>query len=165
MTVAQSDTLAIRVTLTKSDLFRSLLLTMMRQPYFWLTPVPLAFVIYTTILANSPYRLILALISVPLFLLLFPYLTSISIAKRPGVLAPITYLFTENYVSAQFVNGESKADWSLVTGAWETSNYIVVRMQRGSFHLVPKRLITTEQTCRLREILRAHVLKGVRLSN
>jgi hypothetical protein len=76
-------------------------------------------------------------------------------AKNPGVLAPITYIFDDFGLSAVFINGENRAEWSLVTGALETSRYVFVLMQRGSFHLIPKSQVDERELASLRRILRS----------
>ena len=77
--------------------------------------------------------------------------------KTPGVLDPITYTFTQNGVTAQYTNATNQADWSLVKGCYETSEFIFIKMQRGSFHLVPLRQVTNQQVAALRGALRTHL--------
>jgi len=159
----QSDQVAIEVHLSKSDIFHSVLLTTLKHPLFWIASVGMGVIVYS-VLAPQPYGWLLAVITSLGFLFLVPYSRSTSTAKQPGVLAPITYIFSSDGVTAQFENGANKAAWSLVKGATETNKYIFVQMQRGSFHLLPKGSINAEQDTRLRKILRERLSEKARLS-
>ena len=86
-------------------------------------------------------------------LVLMPLSAIRAAAKNPAVLGPITYTFDDSGVSALFINGENRSDWSLVTGAFETSNDVFVLMQRGSFHLIPKSQVDQNELASLRNIL------------
>jgi uncharacterized protein (DUF58 family) len=92
-----------------------------------------------------------------------PYCSVRAFARTPGALAPITYIFSADGVTAQFENASNTAAWTLVKGASETANFILIKMQRGSFHLLPKKQITEDQATLVRRILRKHVPAKVHL--
>ena len=69
------------------------------------------------------------------------------------MLSPISYRLSEGGISATYVNGTVSSAWSLVTGASESVRYVFVHMQRGSFHLVPKQQVDSQQLAALRGIL------------
>jgi hypothetical protein len=95
---------------------------------------------------------------------LIPHQTAAASLKQADVLAPITYILSDYGVTAQFQNGENKTAWSLVKGARETADYFFIEMQRNSFHLVPKRMISEEQAAGVREKLKANLSKNVHLA-
>jgi YcxB-like protein len=155
--------LAIEVQLTKKDIFRAVRLNAVRRPMFWIAVIMPGFIIFGALITH-PYGWIAGTaISLGLFLLI-PYQTAITSAKQVDVLAPITYVFSDYGVTAHFQNAENKTAWSLVKGARETADYFFIEMQRKSFHLVPKRTVRDEQAVSLREKLRAHLSKNVRLA-
>lgn len=157
-------TLAIEVNLTKSDVFHSVLLTMVRRPYFWLAALMVGASVYLWLAPNS-IRLFAAIAASLSVLFLVPYSTVRSTAKRREVFAPMTYVFSANGVAAVYQNGETRSAWSLVNGARENRDYIFIEMQRHTFYLVPKRFLSERQCAHLREMLRKHVSKNVRLPN
>jgi hypothetical protein len=163
----QSEELVVPVQLNKSDISESVKLRAIGTPFFWI--VPLWVVIIVDFLLSSSfhtpqrYACIWALVAGLLSLSFLLHRSSASIAKRPGVLAPMTLSFTASGVTAEFENGTNKAMWSLVKGAKETRHYFLIEMQRRTYHLIPKRFLNEEKASRLREILRANVSKNIHL--
>jgi hypothetical protein len=160
----QCESLAIKVLYEKSDLYSASLLNAMRHPLFWIAPFAIGSIVYQS-LSTHEYGWIIALAVGLVSFSLIPYSAARASVKMPGVLAPITYILSVDGVTAQFENGRNTAAWSLVKGASETGKYIFIQMQRGTFHLMPKRQMTNDQVMLLRQMLREHVSAKVRLSN
>jgi hypothetical protein len=165
--VDQTAELAIPIQLNKTDISQSVKLRAIRTPFFWIIPLWAAGMVYfsLTFSFQTPqwYACVWALVAGLITLLFLLYRSSASIAKQPGALAPMTFVFSSYGITAEFENGTNKAMWSLVKGARETGSYILIEMQRRSYHLIPKRLLTDEQASSLREILRANVSRNVHL--
>ena len=156
METNQSENLTIQIQLTRSDIFRSLLLRSIRRPTFWIFPaILLIFGIYAYLTIQHPYGAIFAVFIYLSFQFLAICMAFRATIKQPDNLAPITFTFSAYGLIAQFQNAETKSAWALIKGARETADYFYIEMQRRSFHIVPKRAMTTEQASRLREILRA----------
>lgn len=162
ISVDQQAELAIHVQLNKSDISRSTKLRAIRSPLFWVLPLWFGGILYFT-LPSREYAWVWATLAGLIMLVFLLYRSGASTAKQPGVLSPITYIFSDYGITAEFENGTNKAMWSLVKGARETEDYFFIEMQRRSFHLIPKRLLIEDQASRLRAILRANVTKSVRL--
>ncbi len=145
--------LLLPVRLTKADLYRASFLNAIRSKIFWIAPLGIGFIV-ANLLGNNPYRWYATVFAVLSYVFLVPYGSARTSAKNPGVLAPITYSLSDAGVSAQYVNGATVADWSLVLGAFESSRYVFIKMQRGSFHLVPKAQVGAQDFINLRQILR-----------
>jgi hypothetical protein len=162
-----SAELAIPVQLSKSDISESVKLRAIRTPFFWLVPlwvvIIVQFVLASSFHTPQWYAWVWALIAGLISLFFLLRRSSALIAKQPGALAPMNFVFSTYGIAAEFENGTTKAMWSLVKGARETDQYFLIEMQRRSFHLIPKRQITDEQASRLREILRANISKNVQL--
>jgi hypothetical protein len=168
MTVTdQSAELVITVRLTKSDISECVKLRAFRSPFFWIIPlwavIMIEFTLSSTLHTPRSYGWASGLIGGMLSLIFLLRRSSASMAKQPGALAPMKFEFSAYGITADFENGTNKAMWSLVKGTRETAPYFFIEMQRRSFHLIPKRLLTEEQTSRLREILRAHISKNIEL--
>jgi hypothetical protein len=160
--VNQSASLAVEVCLTKGDISRAVRLRSIRRPMFWVAVILPGFIILGAFIAH-PYSWVGSIVvSVGLFFLI-PRQTAATSAKQADVLAPITYILSDYGVTARFQNGENKTAWQLIKGARETADYFFIEMQRNSFHLLPKRMISEEQTAGLREKLRAYLSKNVYL--
>ena len=161
----QAESVQVKVHFCKSDLYRAVLTNSMRQPLFWIMPFGVAagfFAGLTSAAAETSglvgvYAGAGALIIGVLSFGLIVYLSVRTTIKTPGVLDPITYTFTQDGVTAQYTKGMNQADWSLVRGCYETSRFIFIKMQRGTFHLVPLPQVTSEQATALRAILRTHL--------
>ncbi len=104
---------------------------------FWIVPLAVICVALTSFRGNPNGGIAAVCVGLAM-LAIMPLSATRASAKNPGVLAPITYVFDDFGVSAIFFDGETRAQWSLVTGAFETARYVFVLMQRGSFHLIPK---------------------------
>jgi len=165
--VDPSAELAIPVQLSKADISESVKARATRTPFFWIVPLWVVgivqFLLASSFHTPQLYAWVWALIAglVSLFFLLRR--SSASIARQPGALAPMAFVFSAYGITAEFENGTTKAMWSLVKGARETDRYFLIEMQRRSFHLIPKRQITEEQASRLREILSANISRNVHL--
>jgi hypothetical protein len=160
----QYGDLTIQVRYEQSDLYSAGLMNSMRRPLFWMAPFSIGSIVYQSLSAHE-YGWVVALVVGLFSFSLIPYPAARASAKMPGVLAPITYTFSVDGVTAQYENGKNSAAWSLVKGASETKKFIFIKMQRSTFHLVPKRQIAKDQAILLRQILRKHVPAKVRLSN
>jgi len=160
--------LVIPIHLDKADISASVYLRAIRTPFFWLFPlwviVMVVFFLSSYFHTSRLYAWVWGLIAGPISLFFLLQRSSASIAKQASTLAPMTLTFSAYGITAEFQNGTSKANWSLVKGARETGHYFFIDMQRRSFHLIPKRLLTDEQAAHLREILRANITKNVHLS-
>lgn len=154
--------LTLKIAYTKADLWRSIYYDSVRKPLFWIAALVPAAVIFAT-LSESAFRWVAAIATALILLMLIPYLRVRSSLKTKAILAPITFVFSDAGVSAEYVNGKNAADWSLVTGAHENSQFIFVRMQRSSFHLIPKAQIGSGEATMLRQMLRQRVRKSVSL--
>ncbi|HLH02563.1 MAG TPA: YcxB family protein [Bryobacteraceae bacterium] len=150
---ATATEVTVTVQLSRGTLFRAILEKQIRSWTYWITPLLIAAALLLN-LRHNPFAAITAPFAVMLFLLAMPYNATRASLKNPGLRDPITYTFNDLTVTAKFSNGENRADWSLVTGAFETSNYLFVLMQRGSFHLIPKQQIDEFQLHSLRQLLR-----------
>jgi YcxB-like protein len=163
----QADELVIPVQLNKSDISQSVKLRALASPLFWLVPLWVIGLVYFLLTSSlhTPrwYAWGWALIAGLMMLFFLHNRSSALIAKQPGALAPMKFVFSAYGITAEFENGTNKAMWSLVKGARETGHYFFIEMQRRSFNLIPKRLLTDEQASHLREILRANVSKNVHL--
>lgn len=159
---SQDEALTIPVHLEKSDIYSAVLINSMRSPLNWLTPLWVAALVYHLV-SDYKYGWIVAFVMSLFSFFIILFSVARASLRMQGVLTPITYTLSGDGITAQFENGKNSADWSLVKGASETSKYIFVKMQRGSFHLVPKRQITEDQAVRLRQILRRHSPVKVRL--
>jgi hypothetical protein len=162
--VNANSELTLKISYTKADLWRSIYFDSILKPLFWIAALIPAAIVFTT-LSESPFRWVAAIAAALIIIVLIPYLRVRSSLKTKAILAPITFVFSDAGVSAEYVNGKNAADWSLVTGADENSQFIFVRMQRGSFHLIPKAQIGGGKATKLREILRQHVRKNVSLNS
>jgi hypothetical protein len=145
--------LPLKVQLSKADLFRATLRNQIHQPVFWMVPFAVICVALTSFRGNALGGVTAVCVGLAL-LAIMPLAATRASAKNPGVLSPITYVFDDFGVSAIFINGETRAEWSLVTGAFESSRYIFVSMQRRSFHLIPKSQVDERELASLRSILR-----------
>ena len=163
----QSAEFALPIQLNKSDISQSVKLRAIRTPFFWFVPlwvvVMVQFLLVSSFHTPQWYAWVWALIAglVSLFFLLRR--SSASIAKQPGALAPMNFVFSAYGITAEFENGTTKAMWSLVKGARESGLYFFIEMQRRSFHLIPKRQISEEQASRLQEILSDNISKNLHL--
>jgi len=163
----QSADLILPVQLNKSDISQAVKLRAIRTPFFWIVPLWVMGMVYflldslfhTPLLYAWGWALIAGLMTVPLLL----NRSIASIAKQPSALSPMTFVFSAYGITADFENGTNKAAWSLVKGAREIGHFFIIEMQRRTFHLIPKRLLSDEQASHLRGILRANVSKNVHL--
>ncbi len=160
----QPTDLTVEVHLSKGDIYRAVRLRSIRRPMFWLTVIMPGVVIFGALIAHPYSWVAAAVVSLGLFFLI-PYQTAATSAKQADVLASITYILSGYGITAHFQNGENKTAWSLVKGARETASYFFIEMQRNSFHLVPKRMISEEQAAGLREKLKANLSKNVYLAS
>jgi YcxB-like protein len=156
--------LSLQITLSRRDLRKAIYYNMFRAPWFWAI-VAIAVIIILSRLNGDPGGLIGAIVGSFVVVLLIPYSTARAGMKSAAVLAPMTLKFSDRGVSAEYINGKNSADWSLVKGASEAIGFIFVKMQRGTFHLVPKNQITAEQADELRKILREHLKRNVSLDD
>ena len=156
--------LALRITLTKKVLRKAVYYNCVRTPWCWAIAV-IVVIISSFKASRDPYEWVPVSIITVVIILLIPYSVARASLKSAALLAPITYTFSDRGVSAEYINGKNNADWSLVTGAAEGSGFIFIKMQRGSFHLIPKNQITDEEARTLRQILREHVQKNVSLGS
>jgi hypothetical protein len=148
--------LALRVKLEKSDVYSAVLANSMRHPIFWMFPIGVGSGMYAAVSQHN-YGWMLAVAATLVSFTLIPISTARASVKMPGVLAPITYRFSREGIAAEYENAKSSAAWSLVKGARENGKFIFIKMQRGTFHLVPKNQMTEEQAILLRRLLKAHV--------
>jgi YcxB-like protein len=156
--------LALQVKLKKADIYSAVLANSIRLPIVWLFPIGVGSGMYTA-LSQYKYGWIFAAAVALLSFWLIPLSAAHASAKMPGVLAPITYSFSDGGITAEYEKAKSSADWSLVKGARETDKFLFIKMQRGTFHLIPKGQMTEVQATLLRQLLRAHVPANVRISN
>jgi len=162
--VDANSELTLKIAYTKADQWRSIYYDSIRKPPFWIAALIPAAVVLTT-LSESPFRWVTAIATSLILLVLIPYSKVRSSLKIKAILAPSTFVFSDAGVSAEYLNAKNTADWSLVTGANENSQFIFVRMQRSSFHLIPKAQISSGDAAKLREVLRQHVRKNVSLDS
>ena len=156
--------LTVKVLYTKNELRRAIYSDSFRKPLFWATSlIPAAIISYE--LRTFSFWWIVAIAIAGALLLFAPLLRARTILKSEALSSPIVLSFSNAGVSAEYVNGTNAADWSLVTGARESPHFVFLGMQRGSFHLIPKTQITSDQATKLRAILRSHVQKHVSLFN
>ena len=148
--------LALRVKLGKADVYSAVLANSMRHPIFWMFPIGVGSGLYSAVSQHS-YGWMLAIAATLVSFSVIPISTARASAKMPGILAPITYRFSPEGIAVEYENAKSSAAWSLVKGARETGKFIFIKMQRGTFHLVPKNQMTEEQAIVLRQLLKARV--------
>ena len=166
--------LRFQITYRSIDLYKAAFVYSMRRLRFW-TPVLGTFGGFL-IIAGLNYRRSDSL--QPTFVLLGVALSTLaglvlsallvllqtrSFTKYPGILSPIWFSFSSSGVVSELVHQKSSADWSLMTGAVESAEFIFIGMQRGTYYVIPKAQLTADQVVRLKDILRRYVAKNIRL--
>jgi YcxB-like protein len=98
-------------------------------------------------------------------LFVFPYFSARSSFKsHPALQQETLYTFSDDGISVQSPTASSRTDWSNITQATETRNYLYLFLSKNIRWIIPKRSFSdTASLSALREILKSHIKGKVRL--
>ena len=172
--MADAADVKLQITYRAVDFYKAAFIHSARRLGFW-TPA-IGALVGILIIAGAHYRrsgylepslalfgvVLAAAVGLAISVLLVLYQTK-SVTKYPGMLSPITLLFSNSGIASELANEDSRTNWTLVTGALESTEFIFIGMRRGTYFLVPKLQLTADQIARLKDILRQHVSKNLKL--
>jgi hypothetical protein len=156
--------LTIRYRLRKSDLYRALFF---RQFIRWQWYAGAIFVASMVWIATSDWGssagipVVIAAVAyswIPIFIV-FRYAS-----KHPDFGAPILRAFSDDGIATEAPSQSSKMKWSLIQKATEIDQYIPIYFVPGTFMLIPKSQLSSDETNLLRTILRGHLGRKARVA-